>query len=473
MTSMRTPGRDRDDERPGRRRRVPRAVAAQRLAHRLHVLRLDREHDADARGARASSPPERVQRVAEPGVHRAQPKASAARSRARPDRCRRASRAMRRCRSRAGRRRARRPCCRAPTNSQRTSGPSAAVPRARSAPARSARHLSRARRRAPASNRSKASANESIPSASSFAVISPRSIPSSPSASNVAWAASRPRPRRASAVAVVAERLERLRRQRVHGVRTDQLLDVDDVRVVGVLGARAGPQQALGLRALALQRRELRAAEEVQEVPVGDLGVGDGDLAQQRARASGDPFALERRVDRGVHAADEEARHRGLPVDRVAVGPAPLQAADPGLRDLLVAGHAEQQRDVDAEASARDELLEGDDARRPCPAPLIMRFGRSTRPASSRAPSSPCPRRRGRARARPPSSPDRRPPPVASQVSRKTSAAARMSSIARCSKSASSPASGCASSSVARCASYSSVLAIACSKIDGLEVRLP
>ncbi len=59
---------------------------------------------------------------------------------------------------------------------------------------------------------------------------------------------------------------------------------------------------------------------------------------------------LQPRVDLAVHARDEEARDRGEPVDRLARGDAPLEAVDPGVRDLLVALDREQQRHVDRDA---------------------------------------------------------------------------------------------------------------------------
>src|ERR671937_1560989 len=52
---------------------------------------------------------------------------------------------------------------------------------------------------------------------------------------------------------VILERLDRLLRHRVHGLGADQLLDVEHVAVLGVLGGRRGPQTALRRRALRAQ----------------------------------------------------------------------------------------------------------------------------------------------------------------------------------------------------------------------------
>ena len=53
----------------------------------------------------------------------------------------------------------------------------------------------------------------------------------------------------AGRVTVVGEGVERRLGHRVDGVGDDELIDVEDVRVRGVLGARTRPQWALGLRA--------------------------------------------------------------------------------------------------------------------------------------------------------------------------------------------------------------------------------
>ena len=62
------------------------------------------------------------------------------------------------------------------------------------------------------------------------------------------------------------------------------------------------------------------------------------------------------RVDLGVHARDEEARHR-VHVERVASLQAPLHAADVGLGDGRVGLDAEQQRHVDVDPLG-DRLLD-------------------------------------------------------------------------------------------------------------------
>ena len=115
-------------------------------------------------------------------------------------------------------------------------------------------------------------------------------------------------------LAVVAEGIERRRRHGVDGVGADQLLDIEHVAVVLVLGAGRGPQQPLRLGALGRELVPAWPGEQPLVILVGELGVGDRDLALQR----GEPFLLggivglrdllvELLVDRGVDAADEEA----------------------------------------------------------------------------------------------------------------------------------------------------------------------
>ena len=157
---------------------------------------------------------------------------------------------------------------------------------------------------------------------------------------------------------MVTRGVDRLVGHRVDGVRADQVVDVERVRVVRVLGRGRGPERALNVRALGGERLPARSAEEPLERVVGDLRIGDRRLAAQ-VLASG---ALERGVDLGVDARDEEARHRRGRLERLAPLGATLEPADVGLGDRLIARHGEQQRDVDVQAD-RGQLLERAHAR--------------------------------------------------------------------------------------------------------------
>ena len=87
---------------------------------------------------------------------------------------------------------------------------------------------------------------------------------------------------------VVAERVQRLDRHGVDGVGADQGLDVEDVAIGRVLGPGGGPQQPLR-RAPRPRAPASAALEHLQIALIGDLGVGDGDLAAQGSSASASP----------------------------------------------------------------------------------------------------------------------------------------------------------------------------------------
>ena len=158
---------------------------------------------------------------------------------------------------------------------------------------------------------------------------------------------------RVAHLAVVGERLDGLARHRVDRLGPDQLLDVDDVAVLGVLGRGRRPQAALRGRALGGERVPVRAREDLLVGLVGELGVGDRELALELGVAG----LVEPLVGLGVDARHEE-RGDGGDAGRVAAAlDEPLQAADVGLGDLAVALEREDQRDVDGDP-ARDRLLD-------------------------------------------------------------------------------------------------------------------
>src|SRR5688572_18754503 len=110
---------------------------------------------------------------------------------------------------------------------------------------------------------------------------------------------------RALHVAVVDEGRDRVERHGVDRLRTDQLLDVDDVAVVGVLRAGAGPEAALDARAGSPQIGEVVSAEDLVEGHVRHLGVGDRGAAAG-LEIGAVPLLLQVLVDLGIDAADEE-----------------------------------------------------------------------------------------------------------------------------------------------------------------------
>ena len=145
----------------------------------------------------------------------------------------------------------------------------------------------------------------------------------------------------------------------------DEVVNVEHVRVFGVLRPRRGPEAALHLRALRLQLREARAVEYLFELLISELRVGDGRAPEQGFEPLGlfgrrgvTHLVFEVRVNGRVHARDEEARDRSDVVNVLPFGRAPFEALDESLRDLLVVLYREDHRDVDVDA-AIDRLLDG------------------------------------------------------------------------------------------------------------------
>ena len=156
--------------------------------------------------------------------------------------------------------------------------------------------------------------------------------------------------------AVVLERLQGALRQGVDGVGPDQVVDVQRVGVVGVLGRRRCPQRPLHPGAAVGQPFPPRSGVGLAEELVGELGLGDRGSTAQRERLVG-ADRLQTSVDLGVDPADEERRHAVDGGEIFAAVGEGLQAREVGLEDLAVAGQGEDQSDVDA-AALRDHRLD-------------------------------------------------------------------------------------------------------------------
>ena len=165
-------------------------------------------------------------------------------------------------------------------------------------------------------------------------------------------------------LAVIAEGVERRRRHGVDRVGADQLLDIEHVAIVLVLGAGRGPQQPLRFCAPGRKLVPARPGKQLLVFLIGELRVGDGDLALQRGQplllagivGAGD-LLVELLVDRAVDAADEEARD-ARDMGGIAAGlDVFFQSREICLGDLDIDLLREQQRDVDADAFA-DQMLD-------------------------------------------------------------------------------------------------------------------
>jgi hypothetical protein len=170
---------------------------------------------------------------------------------------------------------------------------------------------------------------------------------------------------------MIAEGVERRRRHGVDRVGTDQLLDIEHVAVVLVLGAGRSPQQPLRFCPFGRKPVPPRAREQPLVFLIGEFCIGDRDLALQRGQplllagvvGARDLF-IELLVDRAVDAADKEARDAGDMGGIAAAGDIVLQASEIGFGDLDVDFLRKQQCDVDADAFADQVFDRGQAFRR-------------------------------------------------------------------------------------------------------------
>ncbi len=143
---------------------------------------------------------------------------------------------------------------------------------------------------------------------------------------------------------MIAEGIQRLRRNGVDGGRPDEAIHIKRIEVSRVFGAGGGPQRALEAASGGLVAGEALAAEYFAELFVSQFGISDGGLAAQRR-----PFGQEA-IHLRVHAGDEEGRHRGDMVNRQPGCETGVQAGQIGVHDEAVALDGEDQRHVDVDA---------------------------------------------------------------------------------------------------------------------------
>src|SRR5579859_6586652 len=83
---------------------------------------------------------------------------------------------------------------------------------------------------------------------------------------------------------VIAEGVHGGRRNRVDGLRADQLFDIENIAILWIFGAGAGPEQALRMCAASGQSAPARAGDHLLIPAIRLLGVGDGDFAVKGAK---------------------------------------------------------------------------------------------------------------------------------------------------------------------------------------------
>src|SRR6266545_3924439 len=127
---------------------------------------------------------------------------------------------------------------------------------------------------------------------------------------------------------VVLEGPDRLLGHRVHRLGADELLDVEDVRVGGILRRGRGPEAALGPRPLRAEEFPALAREGLLVALVRELGIGDGELPLEVVVAA---ELVQAAVGLGIDTGDEEARNRGHRAGVAAGGDEPLEPAQVGL----------------------------------------------------------------------------------------------------------------------------------------------
>ena len=159
---------------------------------------------------------------------------------------------------------------------------------------------------------------------------------------------------------MIAERVQGCRRNSVDSVRTDQFFEVHHVAVRRILGAGARPQDTLRLRALGRERLPARRREYFLIRLVGQLAVGDGNLAENRLQlglSRGIGFLLdlfaEERVDERIDAADEEAGDTRNFADLSTARRVDFQRIDIRPRNVFVHALRKQQRDIDIDTFAQ------------------------------------------------------------------------------------------------------------------------
>ena len=157
--------------------------------------------------------------------------------------------------------------------------------------------------------------------------------------------------------AVILEELQRLRRQRVDRVRADQRIHVQHIGVRRIFGARAGPQETLGLGSGGGNGAPPLPVQQVAEPRVGELRVRDRDFPAHGRRRT--RRGVEPPVDLRIDATDEEGCDGREPIDRLPGAASGFERAQIGLSHLLIVLERKQEGDVDVDPVGQQALDRG------------------------------------------------------------------------------------------------------------------
>ena len=135
------------------------------------------------------------------------------------------------------------------------------------------------------------------------------------------------------------------RRNSVDGIAANQQFDVAHIRVSGVFGTGARPQQALHSGTFFGEIKPVVVADTLKVVTVCRLGIGNGRPTTQIG-----VFVGKQGIDFAVHAADKEAGDGTQQVNGLATGNAFFQTINVGFEGLAVAFRREEQGGVDVDA---------------------------------------------------------------------------------------------------------------------------
>src|SRR6266478_1447572 len=158
-------------------------------------------------------------------------------------------------------------------------------------------------------------------------------------------------------LSVIAEGIKCRGRNGIHRIGANELFHVNHVAVLWILGAGAGPQKTLRLRALGRQGFPTRATEEFLIFLVSEASVGNRHFSLETLKESllrlvrrGLYFFIEFAVHEGVNAAHEEACHTRNMADVLTFRGAGLESGKERFGNLFIRGLREQQGDIDVDA---------------------------------------------------------------------------------------------------------------------------